>query len=271
MQDETRGFKEGERIAKLSVWTLLALGFIEIAFSQISGSIALLADGIDVRRKPSRRFQFGYYKVESFTALITAVVLIPISAYIILRSYRAFQNPTPIQLPVPALIVLLTAGLGSLYRAVQMRRVANKYNLLSLKLDAKNSIKDATSSFVAFASVLLSGFGIHHADSIGALLIAVYILTVAYVAIRESSLVLLDEFHEPDLSKQIESLIRSHADVKGIRDLRLRRTGPFIVGTLEVDGQGKNRWPQAACRHTSSRGGSSRAPSRTLHNLVGSP
>ena len=202
MQDETRGFKEGERIAKLSVWTLLALGFIEIAFSQISGSIALLADGIDsigdatvsffvwtglrfVRRKPSRRFQFGYYKVESFTALITAVVLIPISAYIILRSYRAFQNPTPIQLPVPALIVLLTAGLGSLYRAVQMRRVANKYNLLSLKLDAKNSIKDATSSFVAFASVLLSGFGIHHADSIGALLIAVYILTVAYVAIRE--------------------------------------------------------------------------------------
>jgi len=255
LQDETRGFKEGERIAKLSVWTLLALGFIEIAFSQISGSIALLADGIDsigdatvsffvwtglrfVRRKPSRRFQFGYYKVESFTALITAVVLIPISAYIILRSYRAFQNPTPIQLPVPALIVLLTAGLGSLYRAVQMRRVANKYNLLSLKLDAKNSIKDATSSFVAFASVLLSGFGIHHADSIGALLIAVYILTVAYVAIRESSLVLLDEFHEPDLSKQIESLIRSHADVKGIRDLRLRRTGPFIVGTLEVEVDG---------------------------------
>src|SRR5207245_11531741 len=116
--------------------------------------------------------------------------------------------------------------------------VANKYNLTSLKLDARNSIKDASSSFVAFGSVLVASFGIHFADAIGGMLVAVYILTVAYVAVRESSLVLLDEFHEPELSHEIERLIRSHTDVRGIRDLRLRRTGPFIVGALavEVDG-----------------------------------
>jgi cation diffusion facilitator family transporter len=257
LHDETRGFQEGERIAKISVWTLLALGIVEIAFSLVSGSISLLADGIDsisdaivsffvwtglriIRRKPSRRFQFGYYKVESFTALITAIILVGVSAYIFIRSYRAFQNPVPIQLPLAALalIVLLVAGLGSLYRALQMRRIANRFNILSLKVDARNSIKDSTSSFVAFASVLLSTFGIHHADAIGGMLIAVYILTVAYVALRESSLVLLDEFHEPDLSREIEQLIRAHADVMGIRDLRLRRAGPFIVGVLEVEVEG---------------------------------
>ncbi len=70
------------------------------------------------------------------------------------------------------------------------------------------------------------------------MLIAIYILTVAYVALRESSLVLLDEFHEPDLSREIEHLIRAHADVKGIRDLRLRRAGPFVVGLLEVEVEG---------------------------------
>ena len=47
MDDETRGFQEGERIAKISIWTLLALGIVEITFSLISGSISLLADGID--------------------------------------------------------------------------------------------------------------------------------------------------------------------------------------------------------------------------------
>ena len=233
----------------------MALGIVEITFSLISGSISLLADGIDSisdavvsffvwaglrisRRKPTRRFQFGYYKVESFTALITAIVLVAVSGYIFLRSYRALQNPVPLKLPLLALVVLLAAGLGSLYRALQMRRVANKYNISSLKLDARNSIKDVSSSFVAFGSVLVASFGIHFADAIGGMLVAVYILSVAYVALRESSLVLLDEFHEPELSREIERVIRSHTDVRGIRDLRLRRAGPFIIGALEVEVEG---------------------------------
>jgi cation diffusion facilitator family transporter len=253
--DETHGFQEGEQIAKVSVWTLLALGIVEISFSLISGSISLLADGIDSisdavvsffvwtglrisRHRPTRRFQFGYYKVESFTTLITAIVLVAVSGYIFLRSYRALQNPVPLKLPLLALLVLLAAGLGSLYRALQMRRVANKYNISSLKLDARNSIKDVSSSFVAFGSVLVASFGIHFADAIGGMLVAVYILSVAYVALRESSLVLLDEFHEPELSREIERVIRSHTDVRGIRDLRLRRAGPFIIGALEVEVEG---------------------------------
>ena len=220
MQEEPRGFHEGERIAKVSVWTLLALGIVEIGFSFVTLSVALLADGIDsigdavvtffvwtglrfVRRRPSRRFQYGYYKVESFTAFITGIILVPVSAYILFRSYRALFNPESLRLPVLALVVLVAAGLGSLYRALQMRRVANKYNILSLKLDAKNSIKDTTSSFVAFGSVLLSSIGIYHADAIGGMLVAVYILTVAYVTIRESSLVLLDEFMNPNSQRKL--------------------------------------------------------------------
>ncbi len=255
MDAESRGFQEGERIAKLSVWTLLALGVVEIGFSGLSGSISLLADGIDSisdavvsffvwaglrvsRRKPTNRFQYGYYKVESFTSFVTATVLVAVSGYIFYRSYRAIRNPVPLNLPITALIVLLAAGLGSLYRALQMRRVANKYNITSLRLDARNSIKDASSSFVAFGSVFASSLGIHFADAIGGMLVAVYILSVAYVALKESALVLLDEFHEPELRTEIENVIRSHEEVRGIRDLRMRGTGPFIVGALEVEVDG---------------------------------
>ncbi len=251
MHEMTGGFEEGEQIARLSVWTLLAVGIVELAFSGITGSLALFADGVDsmsdavvsffvwtglrfARRTPSRRFQYGYYKVESLTALMTAVTLVAVSAFIFARSYAAFVNPRPLAFPFAALTVLAGAGFLSLYRALQMRRVANKFNILSLKVDARNSIKDTSSSFVALASVLGASFGVHELDAVGGMLVAVYILTVAYVAMRESSLVLLDAFHEPELTKEIESLIKSHGHVMGIRDLRLRRAGPFIVGTLEV-------------------------------------
>ncbi len=116
-----------------------------------------------------------------------------------------------------------------------MRRVALKYKILSLNVDAKNSIKDASSSFVAFGSVLLITLGFHEgADAIGGVLVAFYILTVAYVALRESSLVLLDAFHDPEPTKEIESVIHMNRQVKSIKELKLRRAGPFIVGILEV-------------------------------------
>lgn len=256
MHDEAKGFQEGERIAKLSVYTLLALGIVELGFSQVSGSISLFADGISsiadaivsffvwtglrfARKKPSRRFPFGYYKVESLTALVAAISLVGVAAFIILRSYRAYIEPGHISLPYLAIIVLAAAGVISLYRALQMRQIATRYNILSLKVDASNSIKDAASSFIALASVFGASLGFSQLDAIGGFIIGGYILTVSYVAIRESSLILLDAFHEPELTREIESLIRSNNHVRGIRELRLRRAGPFIVGILEiiVDGE----------------------------------
>lgn len=258
MQDESKGFKEGERIAKLSVFTLLALGIIEIIFSQVSGSVSLLADGIDsisdavvsffvwtglriTRKRPTRKFQYGYYKVESFTALITAIALVGVAVFTFLNSYRAFINPEhKVLLPSWALAVLFFAGSVSLYRALQMRQIANRYNILSLKTDARNSIKDASASFIAFGSVLVASLGaLDIVDAVGGMLIAFYILSVAYVALRESSLVLLDAFHDPEMTREIESLIKSNKHVMGIRELRLRRAGPFIVGTLEIIVDGK--------------------------------
>ena len=169
------------------------------------------------------------------TALIAALILVAAASFIFLRPYRALLSPKLLNFLPAALAVLLGTGLVSLYRALQMRRVALKCKILSLNVDPKNSIKDASSSFVAFGSVLLTTIGFHEgADAICGMLVAFYILTVAYVALRESSLVLLDAFHDPELTKEIESVIHMNRQVRSIKELKLRRAGPFIVGILEV-------------------------------------
>jgi divalent metal cation (Fe/Co/Zn/Cd) transporter len=71
-----------------------------------------------------------------------------------------------IQHQILTMIVLVAASGISLHRGFQMRIIANKYDILSLKTDAMNSIKDSSVSVIGFFSVLISSqLGVIHADA----------------------------------------------------------------------------------------------------------
>jgi len=253
LAEVSEGYLQGERLAYLSSWTLAILGIVEIAAGEVTGSIGLTADGIDSmsdtlvsflvwlglrisRRAPDERFHFGYYKIESFVAFVGAIALMGIAAAIFYRSYLAFLNPEPLDLPVLALAVLLMAGTISLYRAIQMRRIARKHNILSLKLDANNAIKDGSASFIVFFTVLASSLGFHQMDAVGGMIVAVFILFISYVVIKESSLVLLDAYHNPVLVEEIRKIAEGLGT--NVKDILLRASGPYIQTEIHIEVEG---------------------------------
>lgn len=251
------GFLAGQRIAKISVVTLISIGIVELVMGHISGSVVATADGVDsmsdamisfivliglrfARRPADRKFQFGYHKVESFAALIAAIGMIVIGSFIVYNSYGGLIHPEEIQQPLLTMVVLAIAGGISLHRAFQMRSIANKYNLLSLKTDAKNSIKDGSASVLGFLSVLIATqFGFLQADAIGGLVIAGFIFSVAYVSLKQSSLILVDAWHNPVSSDYIKKLIEQKFEAKvRVRSIKLRQTGIISRAEihLEIDG-----------------------------------
>jgi len=245
-------FLAGERIARLSVITLFAIGIALILIGYWTQSLVVTADGIDSisdstvslivwvglhfsRRRPDARFHFGYHKVESLAALLVSIGMIGTASFILYRAYEALLNPTEIAYPAIAMASLLVAGTISLYRAFQMRSIADKYRLLSLRTDASNSIKDGTSSFVAFANVLgASLLGIHQLDAVGGMIIAVYIYGVAYTAIKESSLVLLDACESPEMTSELTRALTTIDGIRGVTSIKLRPSGPFLTGIVSV-------------------------------------
>jgi divalent metal cation (Fe/Co/Zn/Cd) transporter len=121
-----------------------------------------------------------------------------------------------------------------------MRGIANKYNLLSLKTDAKNSIKDGSASVLGFLSVLIaSQFGFLQADAIGGLIIAGFIFSVAYVSLKQSSLILVDAWQNPVSTGNMKKLVEQkfNGDVN-VRSIKLRQTGAISRAEihLEIDG-----------------------------------
>lgn len=250
MSDISKGYLEGERLAKLSSFVLAGIGVGEIVVGELTGSVGLVADGIDSmsdtfvsslvwlglrisRKAPDKRFHFGYYKIESLFAFVGAIGLIGIGAAIMYRSYLVFLDPKPLTFPALALAVLLIAGTVSIYRAMRMRRIAKRYNISSLKLDANNAIKDGSASFLVFFTVLASSLGFHQMDAVGGMVVAFFVFFISYVAIKETSLVLLDAYHNPALVEDIRAIVEGEQGVK-VREILLRAAGPYVHAEIHV-------------------------------------
>ncbi|HXY82848.1 MAG TPA: cation diffusion facilitator family transporter [Candidatus Saccharimonadales bacterium] len=244
-------FEAGEWIAKISVFTLLIVGIVELLVGRLTGSVGLVADGVDSlldslvslivwvglhysRRRPDARFHFGYHKVETLSAFLVAISMIAIGCYIMIISYLTFLNPRIIEYPFLALLTLLIAGFISMYRAFQMRAIAKRFGLLSIRTDANNAIKDASASFVVFAGVLGASFGLKELDAVGGMIIGVYILGLAYVTIKEASLILLDACESPEMTSVLSGVLRTVPGVRDITSIRLRPSGPYLMATISV-------------------------------------
>ena len=248
--DKSKAFEEARRIAWGSIWVLAGIGVAEILISTFTGSLTLFADGLDsiadglvsfivwfgirmIHRPRTNSFHFGYAKIESLAAFIAAIAIMVLGAFIVYHAYERLIHPSETTNPEITMITLLGAGSISIYRALQVRKVAKKFNLVSLSLDAKNSIKDGSASFVGFGSVLLGYFGIQYMDAIGGIIIACYIFYMAYTAIKESSLVLLDAVKDSDLHEEIKSHITTNFNV-GVHDVLIRPLGHGSYAQIHV-------------------------------------
>lgn len=250
--DKSEVFKEARKAAWVSIWTLVSIGVVEVLISTFTGSLTLFADGLDsladalvsfvvwfgikMLHKPrSRLFHFGYAKIESFAAFVAAVIILLLGASIVYNAYLHFIKPDEITNPEVTMIALAGAGIVSLHRAFKVRSIAKKYDLISLNLDAKNSIKDGTASFVGLGSIAAAYFfGIPYMDAVGSIMIAGYIFYMAFSALKESALVLVDAVRNPELQAQMAEHIQSRYNVK-VEKILLRPIGQDFFAQVHIE------------------------------------
>lgn len=249
--DKSKVFEEARRAAWVSIWTLVGIGVAELLVSAYTGSLTLVADGLDsmadalvsfivwfgirmLQKPKSKLFHFGYAKIESFAAFVAAVVIVVLGVFIVYHAYERILHPMEVTNPEIVMVTLAAAGSISLHRAFKVRNVAKKYDLVSLNLDAKNSIKDGTASFVGLGSIIAGYFGVPYMDAIGGIIIAIYIFFMAYTAFKESTLVLIDGVKNPELQHQITTHIENKFGVK-VEKILLRPLGHGFSAQVHVE------------------------------------
>jgi cation diffusion facilitator family transporter len=232
---------DGVRAVKISLVVLLVTGIAQAVVVVLTGSVALLADTIHNvsdaltavplwvafilgRRRPTRRYTYGYGRAEDLAGVFI-VGMIAISAVVAgYESIRRLITPEP----VTNIGVLVAAGLigfaGNELVAVYRIRVGRGIGSAALVADGVHARTDGFTSLAVVIGALGVLVGIPLADPIIGLVITVAILVVLRGAARDIYRRLMDAI-DPQLVDAAEASLRATPGVRDVESLQLRWLG----------------------------------------------
>jgi cation diffusion facilitator family transporter len=225
-------------------WSLIGLGATAVLQAVIvffSGSVALLADTIHniadagtaiplwiaftlAKRQPSRRFTYGYGRVED-VAGVMIVLTILFSA--VLAGYESIQrllHPQPVEHLWAVAIASIIGFAGNEMVALFRIRIGKQINSAALVADGYHARVDGLTSLGVLFSAVGLWLGYPLADPIIGLLITAAILPIVWESGKAVLGRLLDGV-DPEVVDEITHAINHTQGVRDVTEVRLRWSG----------------------------------------------
>lgn len=242
------------------------LAVFKITISIRSGSLSLLADGLDsaldiatvifgfvairiANRPADKDHHFGHAKFENFFSLGIALLLVASSGIIGYQAITKLINKTssvydPYNLIIAAISIVLKGVLVWLNVSV-----GKKIKSPILVANGKNFRTDILTSIVVLVSVSIGhrsigSFSLFWVDPTIAIIISIIIIITAIGITKDSAGVLLDESPDEETMLKIEEYTKEQAGVLAIGNIRARKVGAniflvdldiFLDPTLTID------------------------------------
>ncbi|WP_168800182.1 cation diffusion facilitator family transporter [Methylophaga sp. SB9B] len=228
--------------AKLIAWYLS--DSISILASLIDSSLDLLASLVNLLairhalQPADKEHRFGHGKAEPLAAVGQSMFIAGSACMLLFQASGRLVNPQPltagIELGVAVMLFSMMATVGLL---LLQRFVIKKTKSSAIRADSLHYQSDLLVNFSVIIALLLTQFGLIWFDPLMAVFIAVYVLFSAWKILRDAVDLLMDHEISDAERQQITELVLKHPQVKGMHDLRTRRSGTtvFIQLHLELD------------------------------------
>lgn len=228
--------------AKLIAWYLS--DSISILASLIDSSLDLLASLVNLLairhalQPADKEHRFGHGKAEPLAAVGQSMFIAGSAIMLLFQASGRLVNPQPltsgIELGVAVMLFSMLATIGLL---LLQRFVIKKTKSSAIRADSLHYQSDLLVNFSVIIALLLTQFGLIWFDPLMAVFIAVYVLFSAWKILRDAIDLLMDHEITDAERQQIMQLVLNHPQVKGMHDLRTRRSGVtvFVQLHLELD------------------------------------
>ncbi len=236
-----------QSVSIISTLVNLGLGISKLFFGFLTGSVALMADGVhssldvissfitflglEIAKKPvDEKHPYGHWKAESLAGFLVAILLAVSGIWILYEAVMRFSGEKTVKLSMGAIVVVIISILITECLARLKFYYGKKHQSLALVADAEHSRADAISSVGVLAGLILIQY-FNSADAVIALFIGVYILYQAFRVGREITDSLLDVANK-DIEERIKKICYSH-NIE-ISQLRTRKIGAANFSEIKI-------------------------------------
>jgi cation diffusion facilitator family transporter len=226
---------------KWSLIGLAATAVFQLTIVFFSGSVALLADTIHniadagtaiplwiaftlARRPPSRRFTYGYGRVEDVAGLVIVLTILLSAVLAGYQSINRLLHPQPVEHLWAVALASLIGFAGNEMVALFRIRVGKQINSAALVADGYHARVDGLTSLGVLFSAVGLWLGYSLADPIIGLLITAAILPIVWESGKAVLGRLLDGV-DPEVVDEITHAINHTQGVRDVTEVRLRWSG----------------------------------------------
>ncbi len=240
-----------QRAAAASIVASTILAVLKLAAGMASGSLALLSEGahnaIDIGASALTFFAvreadkpadadhpFGHAKIEAVAALAETGFLAALAIVVGIEAIARIRGgDAQVDVGAFAIGAIIFSIVVDVVRWRTLIRVARLTSSHALAADALHYSSDLVSSVLVLIGLVATRAGFPHADALAAIGVAGFIAVAGYRLGRTTIDALVDRAPE-GLTEAISSLVMHDTSVAGIETIRLRPSGPKIVGDVIV-------------------------------------
>ena len=200
----------------------------------VSDGVVLFAAG-KASASPDENHPYGHGRIETLATIVVGVLLafaalgIAWTAGQRLLAWETLTGPAPAALLFAALTLVAKEGLYQ-YTVRAARRIQSPM----LQANAWHHRTDAISSVVVFVGIGGAVVGWPWLDAVAALVVALFILHMAWQLVFKSAAELIDTALEPDQVEVIQTAISGVPGVKDAHMLRTRKLGNEAAADVHI-------------------------------------
>lgn len=259
LSDATVREKYGTFASVVGVVLNSILAVMKIAVGVLSGSLAILADGVNnlsdagssgvtfisfkIASKPADRdHPFGHARIEYVASLIVSFLIINVGFDLFADSVKGIFGSDGAGIDIGVLVIFTLAAsiLMKLWLATFYLSIAKKLNSSVIKAAAFDSLSDSIStSAVLISSVIIRYTGFVVIDSVMGLVVSGLIVYAGLNILLENKNSILGEAPVESTIKAIEKIVEEYPEIVGIHDMLVHNYGPghnFASFHAEVNG-----------------------------------
>ena len=251
MLEKREKLKKGQKTAGTAIWLEGFLVAAKTIIGLSSGSLVLISDAIhsgsDVlsiitswfglkiaQRQADQRFPYGYYKAENLGTLIISFFIIYAFWEMLHQGYARLFLFSSIKAPLLALGISLLDALVLFFFGKYEIKVGKQIGAQSLIAMGEENRAHIFSSMAVFIGTLAAYYKIPYIEGLITMAISFLILKIGLSAAKNSVFSLMDVSPSREIEQKVIKTIESAPGIEEFFDLRLRKSGPFILGESKV-------------------------------------